>query len=109
MNTNEREYQTAVNNLATEALAHALDHGEDTDSYEHVHELIHSSPWIINTNQNKKVLVYTDNENAYLDAYGLEPADFKHGIPWAKFAYCAMVADVHEKIDLLFQMNEETK
>lgn len=104
----ENEYYTTVDDLAIEAITLATEGGNGEDYHEHIGELVDSSSYIIYTYQNKKVLEYTRNEEAYIDDYGVQPEDFEHGIPWAKFAYCAMEADVREQAERIIQDRRAT-
>jgi hypothetical protein len=99
----ELEYYATVDDLAIDAINQAVENGNGEDYHEHIGELVDSSSFIIYPYQNKKVLEYTRNEEAYIDDYGVQPEDFEHGIPWAKFAYCAMEADVREKAERILQ------
>ena len=93
-----KDYFETVEMYAVEAIDQAKENGNIDEWSDHVHEFVDSSSYIIYTQKSREVLEHTNNEEAYVDDYGVEPKDFEQGIPWEKFAYCAMVADVSEKV-----------
>ena len=92
-----KDYFETVEMYAIDAIDQATENGDIDEWSDYVHESVDSSSYIIYTHKSRKVLEHTNNEEAYVDDYGVEPKDFEQGIPWEKFEYCAMVADVSEK------------
>jgi hypothetical protein len=92
-----KDYFETVEMYAIDAIDQAKENGNIDEWSDYVHESVDSSSYIIYTYKSKKVLEHTRHEEAYADGCGVEPSDFEGRIPWEKFAYYAMVADVSEK------------
>lgn len=94
------EYRRDVETMALDLVE---EHGHDDDAMDDaVHEAIDGSHWVIYTYRARKVLEFSDNDEAGPDCCGWE--DFAHGATgWAdlytKGAYYAMRADLSEKIE----------
>ena len=107
-----REYWQQVHGIIEDAKQAILD-GEITDTEgldTWLHETIDGHQWVIYTKYNFFVLLYSDNESAYVDDFGQEGLVRDGAINWAAMAYCAMMADVRASLpdeDKLFQEVED--
>lgn len=94
------QYHRDVESMACDIVE---EHGHDRDAIiDAVHEWVDGSQWVIYTARARKVLEFSDNDEAGPDSLGWE--DFAAGATgWADLysrgAYFAMCADVSEVIE----------
>ena len=106
-----KEYFDDVREMAEEARS-LVKSGEIADEEaltEWLDQSVDSSDWIIFTVRNFQVLRYSNNSDAFMDAYGDEGlVKNSGGINWAGMAFCAMVADVRNYLPTWDNMEKVT-
>lgn len=87
------DYREDVRGMAQDAIDESTD--EESMS-EYIHESVDGSWWITYTWPSQFVLLISDNQDAYTDAFGATGAVADGAVNWAALAYCAMRQDVEE-------------
>lgn len=113
ISTIRRDYYASIKGIADD-LRGEIKRGEidDTDAAEQwLHETVDGCYWVIYNHATRKVLLVSDNDDAYEDA-GVE-IDYSQGLNHAltQIAYWAVSADIREELgdlDELFESNEES-
>jgi len=116
------EYWADVRGLAHSIMDELRDQIKDGNSgeplrewlIEHINETIDGNERVIYTWQAQKTLLFTENQDAYVDQFGKEGIANDGAINWSGLAYCALEADVMEQldaegIDINDPDNDETK
>jgi hypothetical protein len=91
-----QDYWDAVRSIATEAEENVKSGEiEDEDGLtEWLEQSVDGSSWVIYTRKNFQVLLYSDNESAFVDDFGADGLVKDGDVNWAGLAYMAMLADV---------------
>lgn len=114
-----RDYYADVQSIADDAVLEAvksaregLEADEPTDwddvremSDDHAHESVDGSQWVIYTGRAMDVLRVSENDGAVED-YGTDGIVTDGSVNWSFLAYCAMRADVMERIADLIEAAE---
>lgn len=98
-----KQYWAQIRSIVKDALREYKQHGTDTDPNEWLndwlHQMIDGHEWIIYTQKNLFVLLWTDNQDAYFDDFGeMEATDFPSTT--ARLAYAAMAQDVTDNLNI---------
>lgn len=109
-----QEYFGSVENIAQEILDYAIEADTpatpesverylDVGGYDDIHDQVDGSHWIIYTYASKKVLEYSDNDSRLFDDFGSDAIQKDDDLDKiiCRAAFCAMEADVREKLDEL--------
>lgn len=97
-----REYRDTVKGFVSD-LYRAVADGEVTDedgAREYLEQSIDGCSDVIYTARAMEVCRQSRNDGAYFDDFGTDGAVTDGGIEWSKLAYCALLADVLEEINL---------
>jgi hypothetical protein len=97
----EREYYETVTGIVDD-LKRAIHDGDVTDedgAIEWLEQTIDGHHDVIYTSCAQDILRHSRNDGAYFDDFGDEGAVSDGGIEWSKLAYCALRADVLERIN----------
>jgi hypothetical protein len=107
-----RDYYGDVRSYAEE-LKKAIIDDEITDReqlLERIHETADGSQWVIYTFRNFRVLMLSDNSDAYAEEYGSEGIVKDGTINWAVLAYAALERDLFDALDTIdVDVNGDTK
>ncbi len=100
----ERDYMEDVDNVAQGALRAIKD--EEINNAEELHDWLHQTldgtQRVTYTRQAQLGLVFSRNDDAYVDNYGADGvADADGNVNWSALMYAAMERDVHEALDRL--------
>lgn len=101
------EYWQHVRELAQDIIDECKDRmesGEEGEElrngiYEYLHETIDGDGWVIYTAKNLKVLLFSDNDGAYIDNYGSDGLVKDGQVNWAAMAYAALEEDVKQQCE----------
>ncbi|HEY7195493.1 MAG TPA: hypothetical protein VH439_17250 [Gemmatimonadales bacterium] len=96
-----RDYYGDVTSYAEE-IKRAIADDEITDRDDlltRIHETADGSQWVIYTYRNMRVLLVSDNSDAYAEEYGSEGMIKDGAINWAALAYAALERDIIDALD----------
>ncbi len=92
------EYWQAVRNYAQQFI----DESEEIeDKYDYLHQLVDGSEWIIYTHRNFKVLMFSENDDIYIEDFGTQGLLQNARINWAALAFSAFERDILDQLKVM--------
>lgn len=102
------EYFSHVRGLALEVFQNIANGTlEDRDALESwIHQTLDSDGWVFQTHSAIKVLLFSDNDGAYVENFGSDGLSTDGCINWSAMAFAAMEADLKADLELFNQEDE---